>query len=498
MNATTSSLHKVAHMHIVSKDLTSDSDALSPEAKAALIGAYTAKATPEQNALATTLLSEIRGRDKWISCDCAGTGTNKPLLAPVRLQNGYTFYLRRLTGHSRTHHDKDCPFFHDPDKESILSGQGSGLRPLKGTADSDFALLSAFTDDDALAADSQLSLTKEMATYTWPVLQRFMAHLLARAGLNKVIPVQEKLQTAVEPPSINGQKKAIAAVTSGIFLGPNIPLADVLALDPKPVSNGNLSKRISQEGRVWPEGKRPQGYLLAPAKTASANRAEFLIGDDPNDLEKIYVEKSTTTARGLIKDQAVPPNGPFLVLYVCGQLEPKNPVIVPIRGHAHPIYSYDAWIPVEGGSDRRMLEILIGVQHYAAHALPDVWMTITKPLSDLSHDGALFRPDYIIKAWHKPTDSTRIIYIDVMGIHVEDYDTAKEITQAHARRAAPLLVIHRDRVNAIQVPTREDPVPNQAFLDFVNEVLTALTHPTLDLLAALEKTINPFETTRVG
>lgn len=485
-------------MHIVSKDLTSASEALSPEAKAALIGAYTAKATPEQNALATTLLSDIRGQDKWISCDCAGTNTNKPLLAPVRLQNGYTFYLRRLTGHSRTHHDKDCPFFHDPDKESILSGQGSGLRPLKGTADTDFALLSAFNDDEMPAADSQLSLAKEMATYTWPVLQRFMAHLLARAGLNNVIPVQERLQTAVEPPSVTGQKKAIAAVTCGIFLGPNIPLADVLALDPRPVSSGNLASRIIQEGRIWPEGKRPQGYLLCPAEIVFANHAKFMIGDDPKKHETLYVSKSTTTARGLLKDNSSPPNAPFLVLYICGQMEPNNPVIVPIRGHAHPIYSYDAWIPVEGGSDRRMLEILIGMQTYAAQLLPDVWITITKPLSDLNHDGALFRPDYIIKAWHKPTDATRIIYIDVMGIHVEDYDTAKEITQAHARRAAPLLVVHRDRVNSIQVPTVEDPVPNETFIDFVNEVMTALTHPTLDLLAALERAINPFETTRMS
>ena len=325
------------------------------------------------------LVRHARRNHLWLACDCQSE-TATPMLSPALLSEADTYYLRRLTGRSRTEHHLDCPFF----REQATGSERTERVPARNTPDGYFAVLKPAPlalaqepDEEARPRDSASHGTPRLAKLLWRLLE-----LSGRAGIPAVETDERTIAT---------EFAAIRALAEQIPVAPGIPLARVLFTHPRDWTSKRVFAVLREHSKSWPKGHEPQAFMLIFAG-------------------KVH-EHSIETSEGLIdiatrvrhpETRAAPISGPHLTLIAIGN-HPEVRGYAAQRAWAQPVHNGHRFIPVDSDFDREIVDALIVL------AGDNIALSASKPLFDRMTPSGAVRPPWLVTFEHDGTSTTAVL-----------------------------------------------------------------------------------------
>lgn len=329
------------------------------------------------------LVRHARRNDLWLACDCQSEQAT-PILSPVLLSEADTYYLRRLTGRSRTEHHLDCPFF----REQAMTSERTERAPARNTPDGFFAVLkpaplalAQAPDEDARPRDSASHGTPRLAKLLWRLLE-----LSGRAG----IPAVETGER-----TITAEFAAIRALAEQIPVAPGIPLARVLFTHPRDWTSKRVFAVLRELSKSWPKGHEPQAFMLVFAGKIHEHSIETSEG---------LIDIATRVRHPGTRD--APIGGPDLTLVAIGN-HPDVRGYAAQRAWAQPVHNGHRFIPVDSDFDREIVDALIAARRIIAG--DNIALSATKPLFDRMTPSGAVRPPWQVTLEHDGASTTAVL-----------------------------------------------------------------------------------------
>lgn len=399
---------------------------------AALRAWYGNAAYNEDEAIALSVIRRAKVMDGWIECDCLSARL-QPLLAPIQQER--TFTLRRLTPkeeephrhEERPNHAQTCPFHVDRDAVPALFDRHFHIRPVPRSERTYVDALPAIpdrladvTDHDSARSTERNDRPSRLGAILW--------RMLDKAGTNVIPPLQDDPDL-----SLANQLSRLRAAAKELRVLRTWTLNALLSTWSADYWNPDSRwQRLLQTSRPdWPEKLRRTGFMLLFAKSVSAQ--EIMPAAVARTID--VFGKVRQPLRG---DPAS--RGPFLTLLnVDFQDDDEGPVRA-VQAYAQPIYNGDTLFPVESGFERDVSHLLFWLQSSLFEAVPELRITITKPLFASETPIGPCRPDFVIEAAygdHRPVT----LIIEAFGMETEEYHEAKEKTVPRMRQLGPIFGI---------------------------------------------------------
>ena len=316
------------------------------------------------------LVRHARRNHLWLACDCQSDQAT-PMLSPALLSEADTYYLRRLTGRSRTEHHLDCPFF----REQATGSERTERAPTRNTPDGYFAVLKPAPLALAQAPDDE-ARPRDSASHGTPRLAKLLWRLLELSGRAEIPGVETRER------SIAAEFAAIRALAEQIPLAPGIPLARVLFTHPRDWTSKRVFAVLRELSKSWPQGHEPQAFMLVFAG-------------------KVH-EHSIETSDGLIDiatrvrhpgSREAPINGPDLTLVAIGD-HPDVRGYAAQRAWAQPVHNGHRFIPVDSDFDREIVDALLAARRILAG--DNIELSASKPMFDRITPRGAVRPAWLV------------------------------------------------------------------------------------------------------
>ena len=316
------------------------------------------------------LVRHARRNHLWLACDCQSEQAT-PMLSPALLSEADTYYLRRLTGRSRTEHHLDCPFF----REQAMTSERTERAPARKTPDGFFAVLkpaplalAQAPDDEARPRDSASHGTPRLAKLLWRLLE-----LSGRAG----IPAVETAER-----TIAAEFAAIRALAEQIPVAPGIALARVLFTHPRDWTSKRVFAVLREHSKSWPKGHEPQAFMLVFAAKIHEHSIETSEG---------LIDIATRVRHPGTRD--APISGPDLTLVAIGNHSDVRGYAAQ-RAWAQPVHNGHRFIPVDSDFDREIVDALIAARRILAG--DNIALSASKPLFDRMTPSGAVRPPWLV------------------------------------------------------------------------------------------------------
>ena len=329
------------------------------------------------------LVRHARRNHLWLACDCQSDQA-PPMLSPALLSEADTYYLRRLTGRSRTEHHLDCSFFREP----AMTSERTERAPARNTPDGYFAVLkpaplalAKAPDDEARPRDSASHGTPRLAKLLWRLLE-----LSGRASLPAV-------ETAER--TIAAEFAAIRALAEQIPVAPGIPLARVLFTHPRDWTSKRVFAVLRELSKSWPKDHEPQAFMLVYAGRIHEHSIETSEG---------LIDIATRVRHPETRD--APICGPHLTLIAIGN-HPDVRGYAAQRAWAQPVHNGHRFIPVDSDFDREMVDALIAARRILAG--DNIALSASKPMFDRITPSGTVRPQWLVALGHDGTNMTAVL-----------------------------------------------------------------------------------------
>ena len=329
------------------------------------------------------LVRHARRNHLWLACDCQNVQAT-PMLSPALLSEADTYYLRRLTGRSRTEHHLDCPFF----REQAMTSERTERAPARNTPDGFFAVLkpaplalAQAPDDEKRPRDSASHGTPRLAKLLWRLLE-----LSGRAG----IPAVE-----TDERTIAAEFAAIRALAEQIPVAPGIPLARVLFTHPRDWTSKRVFAVLRELSKSWPKGHEPQAFMLIFAGRVHEHSIETSEG---------LIDIATRVRHPGTRD--APISGPHLTLIAIGN-HPDVRGYAAQRAWAQPVHNGHRFIPIDSDFDREIVDALIAARRILAS--DNITLSARKPLFDRITPSGAVRPPWLVTLEHDGTSTTAVL-----------------------------------------------------------------------------------------
>ena len=356
---------------------------------------YDGSGTVDDEKASITLVQQARRHQKWLACGCRGSAVMPPLLSPSYLSEAETYYLRRLTGSTRSTHLPDCTYFRDqvpPRHRDKLTA-----RTVREKSEGFFEILKPAPEH--LAQAPPLDEYDDRARgATIPKLARLLWVLLDRAQSNIIPPIgsPDRLRRG----SIKAEFAAIREAAKTILVAPGVPLADVLFTHVSAYHRRQVFARLRSASRSWPPGHAPQAFMLLFTKAIRGST--ITISDD----EALTIATRVQSPSSILN----PVHGPFLTLIVVGK-HPDAAGYDSIGAYAQPIESGRRFVPVASDLDRDVVKAVDRLQWKLNSR--GIGMKVTLPLFDTLSAKGMCRPDVVIDMVDQATGEIQFVVIDI-------------------------------------------------------------------------------------
>ena len=329
------------------------------------------------------LVRHARRNHLWLACDCQGEH-DPPMLSPALLSEADTYYLRRLTGRSRTEHHLDCPFF----REQAMTSERSERTPARNAPDGFFAVLKPAPLALAQAPD-EVARSRDSASHGTPRLAKLLWRLLDLSG-RTTIPAVETGER-----SIAAEFAAIRAIAEQIPVAPGILLARVLFTHSRDWTSKRAFAVLRELSKTWPKGHEPQAFMLVFARQIHEHGIET--SDGPIDIATRVRHPGT---------RDVPICGPDLALVAIGN-HPDVRGYAAQRAWAQPVHNGHRFIPVDSDFDREIVDALVEARRILAS--DNIALSASKPLFDNITPSGPVRPPWLVTLRHNGASTTAIL-----------------------------------------------------------------------------------------
>lgn len=416
---------------------------LTEREAAALRAWYGDAASNEDEAIALAVIRRVKVMNGWIECDCLAD-RYQPLLAPIRQER--TFTLRRLTPkdevplrhEERPNHARTCPFHVDKDVAPALIDRCYHIRPVRKSDRSYIDALPAIPDRLADVADRNLAHSTERNDRP-SRLGGILWRLLDDAGTNVIPPLQDDADT-----TLRNQLSKLRAAAKGLRVLRTWTLNALLSTwaadywEP----DSRWQRLLDTSRPDWPGTLRRTGFMLLFSAGVSAQAIMPAASSRPIDvLGKVRQPLRGDPAR----------RGPFLSLMnVDFQDDDEGPVRA-VQAYAQPVYNGDTLFPVESGFERDVSHLLFWLQRSLFDAVPELRVTITKPLFASETPLGPCRPDFVMEASYKEHEPVTLI-IEAFGMETEEYREAKDKTVPRMKHLGPIFGIFPEDLTEAHAP----------------------------------------------
>ena len=316
------------------------------------------------------LVRHARRNHLWLACDCRGEHA-PPMLSPALLSEADTYYLRRLTGRSRTEHHLDCPFF----REQALTSERTERTPARNAPDGFFAVLKPAPLALAQAPD-EVARSRDSASHGTPRLAKLLWHLLEFSGRTTIPAVEAGERT------IGAEFAAIRTVAEQIPVVPGIPLARVLFTHPRDWTSKRAFAVLRELSKSWPKGHEPQAFMLVYAARIHEHSIETSEG---------LIDIATRVRHPGTRD--APIGGPDLALVAIGN-HPDVRGYAAQRAWAQPVHNGHRFIPIDSDFDREIVDALIAARRILAG--DNIALSARKPMFDRITPSGTVRPPWLV------------------------------------------------------------------------------------------------------
>ena len=316
------------------------------------------------------LVRHARRNHLWLACDCQSEQAT-PMLSPALLSEADTYYLRRLTGRSRTEHHLDCPFF----REQAMTSERTERAPARNTPDGFFAVLKPAPLALAQAPDDE-ARPRDSASHGTPRLAKLLWHLLELSGRAGIPAVETAERT------IAAEFAAIRALAEQIPVAPGIPLARVLFTHPRDWTSKRVFAVLRELSKSWPKDHEPQAFMLIFAARVHEHSIETSAG---------LIDIATRVRHPGTRD--APISGPDLTLVAIGN-HPDVRGYAAQRAWAQPVHNGHRFIPVDSDFDREIVDALIAARRILAG--DNIALSASKPLFDRITPHGAVRPPWLV------------------------------------------------------------------------------------------------------
>jgi hypothetical protein len=343
---------------------------LSPALTTTLRIWYGGKGDHRDEAAALLLVRHARRNGQWIACDCQGED-RAPMLSPALLTGADTYYLRRLSGSGRPHHDLDCLFFREQNFNTVPSQKQPSRNPPEGY----FSVLRPPAISLAQEPEDDLA-PRDSASHGVPRLAKLMWRLLELSGRTRIDAHE------AAPRDIAGEFAAVRRMAEQTEVAPGIPLSRVLFTHPRDWESLRIFAILRELSKSWPKGHEPQAFLLVFARKVHEHSIETTEGKI--DIATRLRHPGT---------RAHPISGPDLTLVAIGEHADADGYGA-LRAWAQPVHNGHRFIPVDSNFDRDVVEALIAARRILARK--NIALSAAKPLFDSVTPDGTVRPSWTI------------------------------------------------------------------------------------------------------
>jgi hypothetical protein len=367
------------------------------------------------------LVRHARRNHLWIACNCQGEHA-PPMLSPALLSEADTYYLRRLTGRSRTEHQLDCPFF----REQAMPGARTERAPARNPPEGFFAVLKPAPLALAQAPDDE-GRSRDSASHGTPRLAKLLWRLLELSGCTTIPSVEAQER------SIANEFAAIHAMAERIAVAPGIPLARVLFTHPRDWTSKRVYAVLRELAKTWPKGHEPQAFLLVFANQIHEHSIET--SDGSIDIATRVRHPETSAA---------PIDGPNLALVAIGN-RPDVRGFAAQRAWAQPVHNGHRFIPVDSNFDRAIVDALVAARRILAS--DNIILSASKPMFDRITPSGAVRPAWIVEMKH--ADRTIEVVLDPDDTVRTDRDRYEALAFC-----APVIVVGAQNIHELTLRLR--------------------------------------------